>query len=167
MVLGIAILFPILGNAKTTIWAPAPLNDLIEEGLSNNQSIRSLQSQIEALNALESVAGSFQDPRLGIGVLNLPIDSFRFDQEPMTQKQISISQKFPWFGKLDLKSQRAALTTGQKKILLISEELTLSKKIADAWYDLGFVSKSQEINSRLIQMVQQILHLSKPKANPL
>ncbi len=155
--LGIAILFPIFVKAETMIWAPAPLNALIEEGLSNNQSIRSLKSQIEALNALESVAGALQNPRIGIGLLNLPVDSFRFDQEPMTQKQISVSQKFPWFGKLDLKSQRAALTTGQKKIMLIAEELALSKKIADAWYDLGFVSKSQEINLRLIQMVQRIL----------
>lgn len=157
MVLCIVILFPQMGSAETMIWAPAPLSALIEEGLSNNQSINSLKSQIEALNALESVAGSLQDPRIGVGLLNLPIDSFRFDQEPMTQKQISIAQKFPWFGKLDLKTQRAALTTGQKKMLLIAEKLALSKKIADAWYTLGFITKSQEINFRLIQMVQQIL----------
>jgi outer membrane protein TolC len=157
MVLSIAFLFPIPGYSETLIWAPAQLSALIEEGLSNNQSIKSLKLQIEALNALESVAGSLQDPKIGVGLLNLPIDSFSFDQEPMTQKQIFISQNFPWFGKLDLKTQRATLTTGQKKMLLISEELTLSKNIAHGWYDLGFVSKSQEINSRLIHRVQQIL----------
>jgi cobalt-zinc-cadmium efflux system outer membrane protein len=156
-VLFVAILFPMTGSAETMIWAPAPLGVLIEEGLSNNQSINSLKSQIEALNDLESVAGSLQDPKVGFGLLNLPIDSFSFDQEPMTQKQISISQKFPWFGKLDLKTQRATLTTGQKAMALVSEKLTLSKNIAHGWYDLGFVSKSQEINSRLIQRVQQIL----------
>jgi outer membrane protein TolC len=157
MVLNIAFLFPIPGYSETLIWAPAQLSALIEEGLSNNQSIKSLKLQIEALSALESVAGSLQDPQVGFGLLNLPIDSFSFDQEPMTQKQIFISQNFPWFGKLDLKTQRATLTTGQKKMLLISEELTLSKNIAHGWYDLGFVSKSQEINSRLIHRVQQIL----------
>lgn len=157
MVLCIAILFPQMGSAETMIWAPAPLGVLIEEGLSNNQSIKSLQSRIDAMKELESVAGALSDPRIGIGLLNLPVDSFRFGQEPMTQKQISVAQKFPWFGKLDLQTQRAALTTGQKEVMLIVEKLSLSKKIAEAYYDLGFVSKSQEINFRLIQMVQQIL----------
>lgn len=151
------LVMPLMSFAQSPIWAPDPLSALIQEGLSNNQSIKSIESQVEALHAMESVAGALQDPSIGIGLANLPVGSFSFDQEPMTQKQLSISQTFPWFGKLDLQSQKAALSTGQKEISLIAEKLALSENIAEAWYELGFVTKSQEINQRMIQMVQRML----------
>ena len=81
---------------------------LVEEGLAQNKEIQSLEAQVEKLEELVPFAGSLEDPRLGLAVLNLPADTFSFDQEAMTQKQLFISQKVPWFGTLSLRSQRQA-----------------------------------------------------------
>ena len=44
----------------------------------------------------KSVAeGELMDPKLQIGLLNLPTDTFDFDQEPMTQFKVSYIQQFP------------------------------------------------------------------------
>ena len=58
----------------------------------------------------------------------------------MTQKQIFIAQKIPWSGKRALQSEDAQWSAKQKLVMLDALRLKLSKDIAYAYYDLGFVS---------------------------
>ena len=84
----IFLITPIDLLADSLIWAPPELGDLIDEGLEQNKEIQNLENQVESLKELIPFAGSLPDPRLGIGALNVPTDTFSFNQEPMTQKQI-------------------------------------------------------------------------------
>ncbi len=149
--------------AGSLIWAPEPLAGLIKEGLAQNRELQSLELKVAALEEEIDFAGSLDDPRIGFGVLNLPTDSFSFSQEPMTQKQLFIAQKFPWFGKRDLKSKRAATKAIRAVAVLSAKRLDLARQIADTYYELGFVQRRQEINKRLIQMVKQLLRVSETK----
>jgi len=159
----IAFIAPGNSAAEPSIWAPPQLAMLIEEGLAKNQDIQSMASKVESLKEEISFAGSLNDPRIGIGLLNLPTDTFRFDQEPMTQKQIFIAQKIPWFGKLDLRSQRAAIKAIRQEAILNAKRLELARQIASAYYELGFVASGQKINERLINMLTQLLKVSESR----
>jgi outer membrane protein TolC len=117
-------------QASPIIWAPPDLAELIEEALAENKELQSLEAKVESLKEAISFAGSLDDPRLGIGVINLPTDSFSFDQEAMTQKKIFIAQKVPWFGKLSLKEQSQALIAGSQQAVLEARRLELARKIA-------------------------------------
>jgi len=150
------LLFYGICSAQNLISAPPELSALIDEGLSNNQSIKQMEAQIDAATERISVAGALPDPEIGISVLNLPVSSFRFDREAMTQKQLTISQKIPWLSKLNLKSKTAALNVKAQKARLLAAELSLARKIADSWYELGYVSKSLNINARLTELARQI-----------
>lgn len=156
-------LTPIGITADTAIWAPQPLEKLIEEGLANNNEIKSIEAMVESFKEEISFAGSLNDPRIGIGVLNLPVDTFQFDQEPMTQKQIFIAQKIPWFGKLSLRSQRAAMKAIRQEAILNAKRLELTRQIASAYYELGFITSGQKINERLVNMVTQLLRVSETR----
>ena len=68
------------------------LSSLVEEAYQNNQDLLSMTENAQALRAEAPFFGSLQDPVVGIGLLNLPVDTFEFDQEPMTQKQLFASQ---------------------------------------------------------------------------
>ncbi|MGB6009668.1 MAG: hypothetical protein WBI57_00175, partial [Desulfobacterales bacterium] len=59
------ILFTALNGsaADPSIWAPHPLDRLIEEGLANNQDIKSMESKVKSLKEEISFAGSLNDPR--------------------------------------------------------------------------------------------------------
>jgi outer membrane protein TolC len=149
--------------AASLIWAPPALNELIEEGLAQNKEIQSLEARVESFKEEIPFAGALDDPRLGLAILNLPADSFSFDEEPMTQKQISIAQKIPWFGKLDLKSQRATLKALRQKAILDAKRLELARKIAIIYYDLGFIASSLETNERLTEIVNQLLRVAETR----
>ncbi len=49
----------------------------------------------QALLARGTAASSLPDPMLSLGFANLPTDTFDFDQEPMTQFKVGVSQVFP------------------------------------------------------------------------
>ena len=149
--------------AEPPITAPPPLAELIEEGLVDNKEIQSLQDKVQSLQDEVSFAGSLEDPRLGFGVLNLPTNSWEFDQEPMTQKTVFLAQKFPWFGKLSLKSQRQALMASEQQAILEAKKLELARKIATSYYELGFVATNLEINERLTDMVNQLLKVAETR----
>jgi outer membrane protein TolC len=153
----ITLLLPLAVHAQNKIWAPPHLQSLIQEGLTNNQSIKSMQSAIDALDEQVSLAGALPDPRLGVALLNLPVDSFRFDEEPMTQKQVFLAQKLPWYGKRGLKEEQALFAVKQKKMELSAKKLALSRKIASTYYELAFIIQSQNVNQQLTDIIKQIL----------
>ena len=149
--------------AEPPITASQPLAQLIEEGLVDNKEIQSLQAKVQSLQDEVSFAGSLEDPRIGFGVLNLPTNTWKFNQEPMTQKTVFLAQKFPWFGKLSLKSQRQTLMASEEQAMLEAKRLELARKIASAYYELGFTASNLEINQRLTEMVTQLLKVAETR----
>lgn len=150
-------------QAASPIWAPEALEQLIQEGLTRNRELKSLEAKVASAREQIPLAGSLEDPRLGIGVLNLPTDTFSSGQEPMTQKQIFLSQKIPWFGKLTLKEQRQTLAAVRQEILLEGKRMEIAREIAEAYYELGFTLVNSEINTRLKEMLDQIIRITETR----
>ena len=139
---------------------PPELQGLIEEALTHNENLRSLEAEVAASRQEVPAAGSLPDPMLGFGVANLPIDTFDFSQEPMTQKQVFVSQRIPWFGKLNLKEKRAALRVLQQEALLAAKRLEIARMVSVTFYELAFVERSLAVNGELAQMVEQMLRVA-------
>jgi outer membrane protein TolC len=136
---------------------------LIQETIIRNNELQSLQAQVNSLKSEVPFAGSLEDPKLSLGVLNLPVDTFSFDQEPMTQKQVALSQKFPWFGKLDLRAQQAVIVALRQEALLEAKKLEIARQVATDYFELGYVDRSLEINRRLFEMVRQLLRVAETR----
>lgn len=139
------------------------LNSLIGEAYRNNQELLSMEANAQALRAEAPFAGSLQDPVIGIALLNVPVDSFAFDQEPMTQKQLFASQKFPWFGTLDLRQQVSELKALEADFQVQGKRLEIARGLAEAWYDIGFIRKSLQTNENLKALVTQVLRVAETR----
>jgi cobalt-zinc-cadmium efflux system outer membrane protein len=147
----------------TLLTAPPALTALVAEGLANNQELQSQKSKINALRDAVPAAGALDDPQLGLTLLNLPVDTWRFNQEPMTQKQVRIAQKLPWFGKLDLKTQKAVLEASIAEARWQAQRLALARKIITAYFDLALVVRGDQINTQLMDLVRQLLQSSESR----
>jgi outer membrane protein, heavy metal efflux system len=144
----------------TLLTAPPALATLVAEGLANNQHLQSQRSKINALRNEIPAAGALDDPQLGVALLNLPVDTWRFNQEPMTQKQVRIAQTLPWFGKLDLKTQRAVLAAEIAEASWRGQRLALARDIVTAYFDLALAVRGERINTQLMELVNQLLQSS-------
>jgi outer membrane protein TolC len=147
---------PAKAPAEDRIWAPAELSRLIEEALSRHPAITGKQAAVDAARARIGPAGALPDPMIGVGALNMPTDTFRFDQEPMTQKQIAVEQRIPWPSKRGIRSDVAEKAVKRLSAELEETRLNLAQNIADTYYELGFTARSLEINDRLAEMLTRL-----------
>ncbi|MEJ2091790.1 MAG: hypothetical protein P8X65_06305, partial [Syntrophobacterales bacterium] len=109
LLLGTVLLLPwtIPLGAQGRPGVPADLQTLITEALQANPEIKE-KSQLKTASE-ESIrpAGSLDDPKFSFNILALPVNTWAFNEWDMTQKQLAISQKFPFPGKLRLRSEVA------------------------------------------------------------
>lgn len=83
------------------------LEQAVAMALASNPSLAAIEARAQALATVPDQSGALPDPSLSLNLVNLPLDSFSFTQEAMTQFQIGISQVLPYPGKLALRSQMA------------------------------------------------------------
>lgn len=152
--------FPAMAAPAVLYKAPDALVQLIETAYATNESLKQLEAEILALKEEVPAAKALDDPRLTLGISNLPTDSFEFNQEPMTQKQIILAQKFPWFGKLDLKGRKVVLSAFSKQQMLIARRLELKRSVSEAYFELLYVEAALTVNRELNQMINQILRVA-------
>jgi len=85
------------------------LRDAEELALNADPGIQSVKANRSALEEMAVAARQLPDPMLKIGLMSLPTDSFRLDQEPMTQAQLGLVQKFPRGQSRSLRSEQISL----------------------------------------------------------
>ena len=137
-----------------------PLVSLIQEAVNNSGDIQATRQEILGLEAEADYAKALPNPKLGVGILNLPVDGFAFDQEPMTQKQISVTQRFPWPGKRGLAFGTRQLSVQKGEAKFMAQLLSLQRGISQAYYELWFVGESIRVNKELSGLVTQAIHAS-------
>ena len=148
-------------GAGAQVTAPAPLGlpELISEALSRNPDVQAARSKWEVLKERPAQMGALDDPMVGLGLLNVPTDSFNFRNEDMTMKEISVSQKVPYPGKRPL---RGALARKEAEAAFNDFEEVRNRVTRDvkaAYYELFYVNKAIEVTERnreILKLLNQI-----------
>lgn len=151
--------------SMTTSFAATPdstvhLNQLIREGLDNNPDLQSSYHAWQAAKARVPQAGSLPDPILGFSAMNLPVNSFAFNQEPMTGKQVSLMQMFPFPGKLGLKQQIADEEASIFEFQYYEQQNQLIKNIKLLYYELCYVDRAIETSEKNAALLKQFTQIA-------
>jgi outer membrane protein TolC len=158
------ILILIMG-AQSIVWgqesrpAPLKLNALIAEALSKNPDVLAAKSKWEVLRERPPQAGSLDDPMLGLGIVNLPTDTFNFRNEDMTMKEISVTQKVPYPGKRGLRSEVAQKEAEAAYNEYEETKNRITRDVKVAFYELFYVNKAIEVtekNREVLKLLNQI-----------
>ena len=88
-----------------------------------------------AVEALGTAAGSLPDPTLSLGLANLPTDTFDFDQEPMTQFKVGVSQTFPRGDSRELQRQRLSVLGASHPLQREDRRARVAVTVAHLWLE--------------------------------
>lgn len=130
---------------------------VVQEVLAKNDRVTAARFMEQS--ALENIgsSGSWDDPMLMIGVVNLPT-SFDFKMDPMTMKMVGISQKIPIAGQkgLEKKASRAEAEAAKFERLGMEVDLALAGRLAfaDLYYKqktLGEIRSQRQLTESLIE----------------
>ncbi|WP_237059744.1 TolC family protein [Microbulbifer sediminum] len=94
----------------------------------------------------DAVADSqWADPVVRLGTVNLPTDSFAFDEQPMTQKLVGVSQKLPRGDSARLAGERGSLQAQAGLADAADRELRLALQVSEAFLQLAAQLESLEL----------------------
>jgi len=94
----------------------------------------------------ESVAvGGLPDPKLKLGAMNFPTDTFDRDQEPMTQLQVGVVQFFPRGSSRSIKSQINNDKAEKSRFMASNARLQATRDVSKNWLELYYWLKAEEI----------------------
>ncbi len=100
--------------------------------------------------------GRLPDPQLVVGAINVPVDTYKLNQEDMTMTMVGIRQSFPPGDTLALKSRRAEKELTREEAKVEAERRNLLRQVRQAWLELYFQQESQRLllKSRQLQQKQ-------------
>jgi cobalt-zinc-cadmium efflux system outer membrane protein len=130
---------------------------LISEALANNPELRAAQEKISAFSEIPSQAASLDNPRVGFGLMNLPVNSFSFDQEPMTQKQVTVMQRLPFPGKLPLRRDIAKKDVDIAREEYLEKRNDLIMQVKNTYRDLLLVNKTLAVTKDNRDLLRQFV----------
>ena len=125
---------------------PLALAEALKIGEKISPRLAAQSAALAAANELVPRAGELPDPKLRIGVDNLPVngaDRFRYDSDFMTMRKIGLMQDFPNAEKRKLRGERAALERDVEAANLDAQRAGLRREIALAWLELYFAQQAR------------------------
>src|SRR5256885_8780227 len=136
------------------------LQSLVAEALARNPTVAQRQAPLRAATLRIRPAGSMPDPLLTVGVMDLVLPHFEFNQSDFTEADVELSQEIPWPGSLGARSgvMRAAAAGARAEEGAVRRELTTA--MAVAYYRLGYTVTALETLRHQRELLEAAVQLS-------
>ena len=140
-----------------------PLADAVAAALKDNPGLAAMRARAEAAAAVPVQASTLPDPRLLVNAVNLPVDTFSFTQEGMTQFQVGVVQALPFPGKLALRERAAEYESAAAFDEVGEMRLQLARDVRSVWWNLYYLDRALDILARNRQLLRQLVEVAQSK----
>jgi outer membrane protein, heavy metal efflux system len=131
---------------------PLALEEAIGLGEAQSPRLAAQRSAISATSEQIGRAGALPDPKLKLGIENLPVtgpDRFRYDRDFMTARAIGYVQEFPNSAKREARNLRAERMRDVETANLHAQRVLVRRDVALAWLDAHYAERAGETLERL------------------
>src|SRR5213593_4627848 len=151
---------PAHAQDSATVAGDSVLQSLVAEALARNPTVAQRQAALRAATLRIRPAGSLPDPMLTVGVMDLVLPHFQFNQSDFTEADVELSQEIPWPGTLGARSgvMRAAAAGARAEEGTVLRELATA--MAVAYYRLGYTVMALETLRHQRELLETAVQLS-------
>ena len=139
------------------------LDDAVEIALSANPHYAAMLAQAQALQEIPPQAGALPDPTIGLNAMNLPVDSFSLDREPMTQLQLTFMQAIPYPGNRRLLVDAAQHEADASFARVEETALTLAARVRTTWWRLFQQDRALQIVEQNQALMRDFIEIAQSK----
>lgn len=150
----------VVASPSQSLSKSEPLMLLIEQALANDASRKQFYAQSQAMRETGVAAATLMDPKLKVGFGGLPVDSFKFDEDPMTNISVGLMQQFERGSTLDLQSKKATQQADGMALQVETREREVANSITQLWLELGYQQHAERVlreNQRLMRELESFI----------
>jgi outer membrane protein TolC len=150
--------------AMTLLWLCAASQPASGLGLAEAERIAIERDAVLRQLAAESLAmrergvaeGQLMDPKLRLGAVNVPVDSFSLDAEDMTMLEVGLSQEFPAGRTRELARKRMEQSASAAEAMVADRRLVVQREVRRAWTELAYVARARQLVNGQSEWVEQM-----------
>ncbi len=135
------------------------LSELIEEALSQNPQIKAARNEWEASLQVIPQAKSLPDPMLSYSYFGQSVETRLGPQ----RNKFSLSQKFPFFGKLSLKGKIARKGASVLEEQYMAVKLNIVLKVKKAFFSLFWLDRAIRIAQEEKEVLERLTKIAEKK----
>ena len=133
----------------------------VQTALERDALIGVYQSRGDALREQSIAEDTLPDPKIKLGVMNVPTDTYDMNQEPMTQVQFGIKQMFPRGNSLKIKSQRAISMSMVEDAKTANQRRKVTRDVRETWLELFYWLKAEAVVNKNHNLFKKLVSVTK------
>jgi len=159
----VALCAPGMAHAQewaTPIARDTTLRTLVRDALASNHMLHQQQAMLRAATERVRSAGTWPDPMLSAGVMDLTLPSFAFNRSDFSELDAELAQEIPWPGTLGARTRvaRAARSAAQATFDVRQRDVVSS--VATSYYRLRYVVTALATLRRQHELLEAAVQLS-------
>lgn len=139
------------------------LMKFIETAKKQNPNLLQAKNKINIYKQIPDQRSSWKDPMLTFGLANLPVDTFSFREQAMTQKQVQLTQEIPFPGKTALRREAADKDVSIVEWNLKELELKIIRQVKESFFELCFINSAIETTEQNKILLKQFVTIAESK----
>ena len=147
-----AVLVVLVSCARAVVAQPLSLEEALRVADESSPRLAAQRHVVAAAEHQSARAGELPDPRLKLGIENLPVsgpDRYRYGVDSMTAGVVGVAQEFPNAAKREARTLRAQRLREVENAGLYAGRAALHREVAAAWLELHFASEARDALERL------------------
>ncbi len=158
----VTMLFAVLSSFSVHAEQSISIEHAVQVALERDALTNVYQSRRNAYKDQSVAEDTLPDPKIKLGFMNVPTDTYTLDQEPMTQVQLGIQQMFPRGKSLEIKSQRALSMSAAEEAKTENQRRKIRREVRKTWLELYYwlnaeavVKKNRKLFVELVSVTKQ------------
>jgi outer membrane protein TolC len=138
---------------------PSGLSDFLAYAALNNPQLEAAFNRWKASLEMVSQARTLPDPRFNYSYFIQEVETRVGPQE----QRVGLSQMFPWFGKLKLRSEAALGGANAMQQQYEAAKLRLFDEVKQAYYELYYVGRAIGVTTENVELLKQLEEIARSK----
>lgn len=143
--------------------APPVLEELITTALADNPDLKATVASWRASESKIAQSGSLSDPTLTFALNNYPANIFPNSGYDVVDKEVKLTQEFPFPGKLAARQEVAAQEARWVQSQVEEGRLQLVRSVKEAYYTLYYFDRAVTVTEKTLKLLDGIILLTETR----
>ena len=132
------------------------LADAERLAIERDAVLHQLAAESLAMRERSVAEGQLMDPKLRVGAVNVPVDSFSLDADEMTMLEVGVSQEFPAGRTRQLARRRMEQSAAATEAVAGDRRRTVQRELRRVWIELAYLTRARELLDGQVDWVEQM-----------
>ena len=155
-----AVLLALLSVSAARAADPLSLGEAVSLAVSQDPVAKQLKAEIQAMSDQAVSTGQWPDPKVSLGLVNLPTNSYAVGKDSMTMQMVGVEQDFPAGDTRSLANTRGSQLTDAQAALVKDRALQVIRDVRQAWLKLYYAEHALPLVLQSEQAFQQLLDVA-------